>query len=151
MTTTINSIKDIGLMPLNAVHITHGGNELHLLFLEQESSHAMNEVTRQTMYGGARLVGHTFSATLYIPQNKLQVTMDALNAFSRAVLESVTLDLGKKNADVTDYINNANHKCSLTLANSLEMVWREESSELRPRFIATLNGFVSPTNLTIIP
>lgn len=149
MTTTINSIKDIGLMPLNAVHIAHNGNELHLLFLEQESSYAMNEVTRQTMHGGARLIGHTFSATLYIPQNKLQITMDALNAFTRAVLNTVTLDLGKKNTDVTDYINNANHKCSLVLANSLEMVWREESGELRPRFIATLNGFVSPTSISI--
>lgn len=149
MTTTLKNIKDIALMPLNAVRITHGADELHLLLLEQESSYNLTEITRSTMHGAARLLGHTFSVTLYIPQNKLQITQDALNAFSGKVLDMVTLDLGKQNADVTNYINQQNEKCSLNIASSLEMTWRMESGELRPRFIATLNGFVSPTSISI--
>ncbi len=149
MTTTLKNIKDIALMPLNAVRIAHKGNELNLLFLEQESSYNLSEITRPTMQGGVRLLGHTFTATLYIPQNKLQVTQNALNEFSRKVLDTVILDLGKPNADVTNYINQKNGMGELTIAGSLEMSWRMESSELRPRCIATLSGFVSPNNFTI--
>lgn len=151
MNTTLSALSDIWIMPLNAAHLKQGADELHLLFLEAESSYSLNEITRPTMNGASRLIGHSLSATLYVPQNDITATKAALDALSGNVLDEVIFDLGKPNASVTNYINQYNGKCSLVIANSCEMTWRMESSELRPRYILSLSGFISPTSFTIIP
>jgi hypothetical protein len=149
MTTKIFNVLDIALMPLNAVRLINGTDELHLLFLEGEASYSLNEITRQTMHGGNRVIGHSLSATLYVPQNSLNVNINALDAFTETVLAMIEFDLGKQNADVTNYMNQYNDTATMKFSECLEMTWRIESSELRPRFIVSLAGFVPRVKLTI--
>jgi hypothetical protein len=149
MTTKIYSVLDIALMPLNAVRLIDGADELYMAFMEGEANYAMNEITRQTMNAGNRLVGHALTASLYVPQNKLDTSIAALNAFSGKLLELVEFDLGKINAEVTNYINTVNGSALMRFADCIEMTWRLESTEFRPRFIVSLSGFVPATNLTI--
>lgn len=148
MITKLFAVTDIALMPLNAVRLKKGSDELHLLFLEGESSYSLSEIVQPTMFGAGRLAGHRFSATLYVPQNDLN-NITVLQPFTGSVLDEVLFDFGKSNADVTNYINAVNRAQTLTITNALEFVYRVENSEFRPRTICTLAGCVPLPSVTV--